>query len=246
MSAEHVTVLAAESVAPRRERIAGGAVMRTRVAAALGLLSVILSVVGFVIHGYPAIGASGKEIARWAATTNQQQFAIGLYFEALGYLLFLLFAAWIWTVGRDAEGGSGWLSTAGFGAAVLYVGSIIDNGIWWAILDAGRRGTNPQTLAAIRDIAQHIFETTLLFGGVFFVLIGYVLFRTRALPRWIGATAVVVGLILLIPPAQMVGGAFVFIWPAAVSLYLLVRPGAAATVREPSVTRVSSTAAGTS
>jgi hypothetical protein len=38
-------------------------ITRTRVAAALGLLSIIVSFVGFVIHGYPTIGASGKEIA---------------------------------------------------------------------------------------------------------------------------------------------------------------------------------------
>ena len=35
----------------------------TRVAAILGLLSIILSIVGLSMHGYPAIGASGKEIA---------------------------------------------------------------------------------------------------------------------------------------------------------------------------------------
>ena len=37
-------------------------VTRTRVAAALGLLSIVLSAVGLAIHGYPAIGESGKEI----------------------------------------------------------------------------------------------------------------------------------------------------------------------------------------
>jgi hypothetical protein len=208
------------------------------------LLSVILSVIGFVIHGYPAMGASGKELARWATTTNQQQFTIGIYLEALGTMLFLPFAAWLWSVAREAEGGSGWLSTTAFGAAVLYVGSIIDNGVWWALLDAGRRGTNPQTLAAIRDIAQHIFDTSLLFGGVFLFLIGYVLFNTRALPRWVGAVTAVLGLVLLIPPLQ-IGGIIVWVWPVLLSLYLLIRPSAVATVREPSATSVSPTPAGT-
>ena len=60
-------------------------VSRIRVVAALGLLSIILSIVGLIIHGYPAMGASGQEIADWATTTNQQQFEIGIYIEALGY-----------------------------------------------------------------------------------------------------------------------------------------------------------------
>lgn len=244
MRAEHITVRSAEVGALQGERIAGGAATRTRIAAALGLLSIILSVVGFVIHGYPTIGANGTELAHWAATTNQQQFAIGIYIEALGSLLFLLFAAWLWSVARAAESGPGWLSTAGFGAAVLYGGGISANGIWSALLDAGRRGASPQTLAAIRDIAQHVFEATLLCGGVFFVLIGYVVFRTRALPRWVGAVTAVLGLALLIPPIQ-VGGLVVWVWPVVLSLYLLIHPSAVATVRAPSATMASSTAVGT-
>ncbi len=210
-------------------------VSRIRVAAALGLLSIILSLVGFVIHGYPDMGASGREIADWATTMNQQQFGIGIYIEALGYLLFLPFAAWLCTVARDAEEDFGWLATAGFGAAALYVGiSIADNGIWSSLFDGARHGADPQTLASIRDIAEYIFQGTLLFCGMFFVPTGYVLFRSRALPRWVGATAAVIGLGLLVPPLADIPALLVWIWTVVVSLYLLARPSAVATVREPS------------
>src|ERR671933_657579 len=125
-----------ESVQPHpREEYNVSDLTRTRAAAAAGLLSIVLSVLGFIIHGYPDVGASGRQLAHWATATNQQQFAIGLYVEALGALLLLPFAAWLWSVARGAEGGTGWLSTTGFAAGVLYVGSIIDNGIWWALLD---------------------------------------------------------------------------------------------------------------
>lgn len=207
-------------------------VSRTRAAAVFGLLSIILSIVGLVIHGYPAIGASGKEIADWATTTDQQRFETGIYIEALGYLLFLPFAAWLRSAARDA--GSGWLVSAGFGAIVLYVGlSVADNGIWSSLLDGARRGADPQTLASVRDIAENVFRGTLLFGGMFFVPTGYALFRGRALPRWVGATALVIGLGLLVPPLAIIAAFVVWIWTLAVSLYLLARPGAVA-VREPS------------
>jgi Domain of unknown function (DUF4386) len=218
----------------------------TRMAAAIGLLSIVLSAVGVAVHGYPAIGVSGKEIAEWATTTNQQQFGVGIYIEALGTLLFLPFAAWLYTVARDTEKGLGWLATAGFGAVVLYLGiSVMDNGIWSSLLDGARHGTSPQTLASIRDIAEYIFHGTLLFGGVFFVLTGYVLFRTRALPRWVGASAVVVGLGLLVPFLAVLVALLVWVWTVVVSLYLLVRPRAVATVREPSGTMAGPAAAGT-
>lgn len=219
---------------------------RTRIAAAFGLLSIVLSIVGLPIHGYPAMGASGKEIVDWATTTSQQQFAIGIYIEALGTLFFLPFAAWLCTVARGAEEGFGWLATAGFGAAVLYLGiSVMDNGIWSSLLDGARNGTSPQTLASIRDIAEYVFHSTLLFGGVFFVSTGYVLFRTRALSRWVGASAAVIGLGLLVPPLALVAALLVWVWTVLVSLYLLARPSAVTTVREPSGATAGPVAAGT-
>lgn len=221
-------------------------VSRTRVAAALGLLSIILSILGLVLHGYPAMGASGKEIADWANATNQQQFGVGIYIEALGTLLFLPFAAWLLSVARSAEEGLSWLATAGFGAAVLYLGiSVMDNGVWSSLLDGARHDTDPQTLASIRDIAEYVFHGTLLFGGVFFVCTGYVLFRSRALPRWIGGTAGALGLGLLIPPLAIFTALLVWVWTVLVSLYLLARPRAVATVREPSAGMTGPTAAGT-
>ena len=215
-------------------------ITRTRVAAALGLLSIILSLVGFVIHGYPAMGASGKEILHWATTTDGQRFAIGIYVEALGYLLFLPFAAWLWSVARGAEDGWGWLATAGFGAATLYVGiSVMDNGIWSSLLDGARHGTDPQTLGSIRDIAVYIFLSTYLFAGLFYVSTGYVLFHSQALPRWVGATAAVIGLGLLIPPLAGITSPLLLLWTVVVSLYLLAQPSAVAKAREPSAHRTS-------
>jgi Domain of unknown function (DUF4386) len=209
-------------------------VTRTRLAAVFGLLNVVGTFAGLAIHGYPDIGASGRQIAHWATTTNQHQFAIGIYVEAVAILLFLGFAAWLWSVTRDAEGGSGWLATAGFSAAALYVVlALTSNAVWWAVLDSGHRGTNPQTLASIRDIAQHTFDTSNLCLGMFLILGGYVLFSTRALPRLVGATAVVFGLGLMVPQSAMLAMIPVFVWIVAVSIYLLVRPNLATTVREP-------------
>ncbi len=238
MSTAHVTVRAAELGASQRERIAAGAVTSTRAAAVLGLLSVIVSLGGLFIHGYPDIGATGKEIVHWANTTNPRQFTIGIYIESLGGVLSFLFAAWLWSVARDAEGGSGWLSTAGFAAAALnLVAGLASNGVWWAVLDSARRGTDVQTVTGMRDIAQHTFDLTLGLPGVFLILVGYVLFSTRALPRLIGAAAVVIGVGMLIPGAMEVYILY-FLWTVVVSLYVLFRPGAVAVVCEPSTSVV--------
>ena len=199
---------------------------RARLAGAAGLLSVVGTFAGLMIHGYPDIGASGSQIAHWATTTNQHQFAIGIYVEALSILLFLAFAGWLWSVAREAEGGSGWLATTGFAAGALYVClGLTSNAVWWAVLDAGRRGTDALALAAVRDIAQHSFDTSNLFFGMSLILTGYVLFASRALPRLIGAAAAVCGLGLMVPQTVEMAMIPTFIWIAAVGIYLLVRPG---------------------
>lgn len=210
-------------------------IARTRLAGVFGLLSVLGTFVGLALHGYPDIGASGRQIAHWATTTNQHQFAVGIYIEAVAMLLFLAFAAWLWSVARDAEGGSGWLATGGFGAAALYVVlGLASNAVWWAVLDSGHRGTSPQTLATVRDIAQHTFDASNLCFGLFLILVGYVLFATQALPRLVGATAILLGVGLMVPQAAQLVMIPVFAWIVAVSVYLMVRPNLAAKVSEPS------------
>jgi hypothetical protein len=224
MSAAQITIQAAESVVPRRGRIVGGSRIHARIAAALGLLSVVLIFAGFVVHGYPDIGATGSQIAHWAVATDPRQFAVGVYIEQIGWLLFLAFAAWLWSVVRAAERGDGWLAAAGFSAAVLY-SAPIGNGVWWAVLDAGRRGTSPQTLVVVRDVAQHLFDLSLLLPAMFLLLTGAALVRTRALPRPLGAVALLIGAGFLIPPiANGIMGLGLFLWIVAVSLYVLVHP----------------------
>lgn len=248
MGAHHSTmgVTAVQGAQEEKEGRAGGATTRTRVAAALGLLSLFGTFGGLFIHGYPAIGAPATDIARWALITNPQRFALGLYLEALGSLLFLVFAAWLWSIAHAAEEGSGWLSTAGFSAAAVNAAAgLIGNGVWWAVLDGGRHGTNPQTLATIRDVAQHIYDLTLPLPGVFLLLTGYVLLRTRVLPRLVGATALLIGMGMVIPPAAQSVSLLYFLWIIAVSVYLLARPRAVAVVRASSGTLVPATVVGT-
>lgn len=219
---------------------------RARLAGVFGLLSVIGTFGGLAIHGYPDIGASGRQIAHWATTTNQNQFTVGIYVEAIATLLFLGFAAWLWSVAREAEGGSGWLASTGFTAGALYVGlGLLSNAAWWAVLDAGQRGGSPQILAAVRDIAQHSFDSSNLFFGMFLILTGYVLLTTRALPRLISATAILFGIGIMVPQTLLLTMIPTFAWIVAVSIYLLVRPGVAATAVQPA-SRMSPTPAGTS
>ncbi len=198
----------------------------TRASAAAGLISIVVSTVGYAMHGDFPMGKNGTGLVTWAAGTNQSSFAAGVYVEVVGFLFFTMFAAWLWAASRDAEGGSGWLSTAGFIGAVLLVGiAAVDDGIWVALLHAGRNGTNPQTLVVIRDIAQQLSVVSYLFEALFPLLIGYVLFVTKVAPRWIGLSAVILGLAIIVPPTAFIADLLFELWVLVVSIYLLIRPG---------------------
>src|SRR5437763_977816 len=68
----------------------------TRPAAAVGVAGIVVSTIGYILHGDLPMGKSGAEIVKWATTTKQSTFTVGIYVEIVGYLLFLLFAAWLW------------------------------------------------------------------------------------------------------------------------------------------------------
>ncbi len=198
-----------------------------RAGAAAGLLSIIVSTIGFLLHGDYPMGKNGAQIVTWAAGTSRNSFGTGIYVEVLGYLAFLLFAAWLWMVGRDRGGAREWFATSGFVAAVLLVGSAaMDNGLWSALLDGAQQGTNPQTLTVLRDGAQRVFEISYLFEALFLLLTGITLLMAPRASRWIGLSAVVLGIGLFVPVfAIAVFVSLIFeLWVLVVSIYLLIRP----------------------
>jgi uncharacterized protein DUF4386 len=200
----------------------------TRLGAAVGLLSIIVATIGFFLHGNPPLGKRGADIVTWAAGVDQSRFAAGIYVELLGYLLFLAFAAWIWSLARAAAPGSTWLGVGSLlAAAVMIAISTTSDGLWLALLDGARGGTSPATLTIVRSGAEHVFEVSFLFGGLFSLLIGAAMLMGQRLPRWMGIAAVVLGVAVLIPPIAQIASLLWELWVAAVSLALLIRPDAA-------------------
>src|SRR5258708_4649561 len=62
---------------------------------AAGLLFFPLIMVGFLIHCYPDIAPTDAQQAKWMAGIDLNTFKLGVYIEALGSVLFLPFAAWL-------------------------------------------------------------------------------------------------------------------------------------------------------
>ena len=211
-----------------------------RIGSASGAVAVLLAFIGL---GLTSAAGRGHAAARpgWDATSDQiaafaSREVSGLVFVADGVIstAFLLLAAFLvkLLLGlRRAEGGLGWLSASGIVGAVVYF-----------VLDLTRfmlstaRGLPPghhftaTEAATLFDLSNAL--TSFTWGAIAMLMIptGLVAVRTRALPRWLGWAALVIGLANLVwawlPPGGTATPAeFAFLlWIVVTSLWLVWRP----------------------
>lgn len=196
----------------------------TKIWPACGIASIVLQLGGLLIHGYPGGNASADAVARWASTMDPARFAIGIYVEALGLLLFVIFFAGLANQLR-ADGGPGWLM--GLGVVMVAIWSaagILDNGVWTGLLDAGREGVDGRVLVTVRDVATDVFQASNLLLALAVICIGLASLTTRALPFRLGWAAAVIGLGLAVPPLSLPAAILLFLWIVVVAVFLFVRP----------------------
>ncbi len=204
-----------------------GDAMRARIGPFTGIASWLIIFTGFFIHGYPNIGASPQEILDWASHTDPNRFAIGIYVEDVGTAVFLFFLAWVCqTLWR--AGGTAWLLGLALASGVAWAAVGLGvNGVWSAVLDSGRRGLDPQTLAGIRDIAQEIYNSTNLVIGTAMVALGLGTLAAVGVPRWLGWAAIAIGVGAALPYVGALFAYLLVIWSVAVAIRYLVRPAPA-------------------
>ncbi len=202
-----------------------------RVGPAAGLLFFPLIMVGFSIHGYPDIAPTDTQLAKWLAGIDLNTFRLGVYIEALGTVLFLPFAAWLF--GRlKQDGRDSWPAVAmlasGAGWAVV---TLPINESWAGLVERAGKGLDIGTAQTIVSINQAWFEMTGILFGLTLIAAGAAIIRGSAMSRWAGWAAVVigVGVVASVPvgaastPTQILA----FLWFLVVGGYYTVRPGRA-------------------
>ena len=193
--------------------------MLLRAGPVAGILFVVLSIAGLVIHGYPA--NSQDAVKKWIASTDPTRFAIGIWLEAFAFMLFLVFAAWLLRTHRR-PGVPRWPADVAMGSAVLATGSaLLINGVWTSVLDAGRAGVEIGPLYAIRTIAQDTFNASLLFYGFFVLAVAVLAILGNSLPRWLSWSAAAVGVSMLIPLIASAAILAFYVWIIAVNVVAL-------------------------
>jgi hypothetical protein len=206
-----------------------------------GLLSVALLFTGLSIHGYPDIAPTDTQLAKWLASVDPSSFRLGIYIEALGIVLFVPFAAWLY--GHLRRKDSSWLPVAMLAAAAAHVTLTLPiNEIYVGLVDQARKGVDIHLAQTIISVNQEWFNMTGIVLGAFLLAAGAAIIRGGAMSQWaawatilIGASQVVTSPIgLSATPAALLP----YGWILAVAGYYTFRP-ARDEAFDPSVSRPS-------
>jgi hypothetical protein len=198
----------------------------TRVGPAAGIVGVAVVLIGYSIHGYPPMNATGSELVRWAHSTDPATFSVGIYLEAVGIILFLVFFTWL-CAQLWATPSRPWLAAAAVGGALLWGGSsMLENATFSALLSAGRNGTDGQGLAALHAVALNVGTPAGVAMALAMIGTGLAGLQAKALPPWLTWPAIAIGLGWAIPSQLVIGiaGFALFVWIVVVAIRGLISP----------------------
>ena len=197
-----------------------------------GLASIVLAVVGFGVLGgtVPKLGASADAVTKYVARSNVETWT-GEYLGLLGLLFYIVFAARLWAILRDAEGGTAWLSATALGASLVWVAVLMSGDFLSgaAAFYAGRRGLDPTTTGALYDVKHFAELASGAAYAVFLAAVAAVVLWRRVLPVWLGWAAVVVAVATLVTVPAGPGDTSELphfaaaVWLVAVSVVMVLR-----------------------
>lgn len=182
--------------------------MDTQIWPRLGALSGILFVV--LIMAGTSMGVEG----------------IGGALAMVGFVLFIPFIGYLWSVLRRAEGEAGWLSATAFGAGLA--GVTIKLGSIATEVPAAKVGLDAGVARALQEIANASFILTMLPLSALAAAVAIVTLKTRVLPTWIGWMSAAIAPVLLVNGMMLgndiaLGFMLFMLWTVLLSAVLTLR-----------------------
>jgi hypothetical protein len=191
-------------------------------APATGVVFVVLLAATLILAGEGVDPNDGVDEVVEYYTDNEDEVRISGFLGGLAVVFFIFFAGWVRKMLRDAEGPGGMLSAVSFGGAIVFavggaVASTLSIGLAESFDDI-----DPTALEALNAIAYNYFIPFAVGFSVFLVATGISAVRHAALPRWLGWSAIVLGIATYTP-----AGFFAFLlglaWVLVASVVLIVR-----------------------
>lgn len=177
-----------------------------RLAALSGVAAIGFIVASLIAGGAtPAADAPVAQLVAFYATHAASQMVSGALLS-LGALLFLVFATTIGSIlwPNGSKGPRASVVGCVAGGLVLVVGLTILAGVTVALGDVGRR-LDPSALQAIHVMSQELVFSISVGTSAFLFGAGMAVLRAGAFPRWLGWSALVLGVVGAVP-SHVLGG----------------------------------------
>jgi hypothetical protein len=200
----------------------------SRVGPAAGLLFFVLAFAGLLIHGYPAVRPTNAQLADWLASVNANRFRFGIYVEAIGIVLFVPFAVWLFGhVRQGAKGSSASAIAMVMGAGIWVALTLPINESWLGLVDQARN-VDIRVAQTVVSINQATYDMTGLVLGVILIAAGVAAVSGGVMSRWAGWAAILIGVVqvLISPLGADTGptGLLAYLWILGVAGYYTFRP----------------------
>jgi hypothetical protein len=197
----------------------------------VGIVFVLLVVAGGpVLEGStPGSTASGaRVVAFYAAHRGRERAAV--FVLAFAFVAFLFFAACLRARWRERAGLEGIAAAVLAAATVVVVGQSASEGVEFALADAPLR-LSPSSAQTLNLLANDLVVTSAVGFLAFGLAAGLAILRGAGPSRWLGWSALAIGVLFVIPPAEFAGFFLLLLWVIVVSV--LVARDSTAAVRAP-------------
>lgn len=203
-------------------------------AGAAGILFAVLSVSRVAYSGeldLPTWEATPAEITEYYTDLSfDAAFAIAMGAVCVGYALFLVFMAKAVSVLVPPRAAHRWVATWAFAFAALDVMLVFAFiGLAGALRQLSELGiTDPASYAALHTAYFGLYWVDLILQPFWLAPVGYLVFRSRLFPRWLGAamvaTAVVQPVVFFLPPEAWDVTGLTYLWVAVAGAFMAWRP----------------------
>jgi hypothetical protein len=203
--------------------------LATGIAGLAGVVLLFGPIIAVSTQGEPPFDGTRDEVATFfgnAAAVGWYQTAEAL--EAIGMLALLWFFVGLASLLRPIEGPPAWRSTVALLSGTLLVAYGNVDVSWQAAINRAT-GTDPGVGLYAFDVGNIGFSNAWLSMASFALAFGWVLLESRALPRWLGWSAVVSGAGLVVArfawesPLWMIPYALFWVWVIALAVRLVRR-----------------------
>jgi hypothetical protein len=197
--------------------------------AGAGLLFVVFLVASFFITNTPGSGDSAATIRSYYVNHNVEV-KVSALLVYLAVVVGVWFYVWLWRYFRSFSGTEVPAVGSLIGAVIFAISGVLSSGIYFAFTDHTKQ-LNPGALVALNQIENDLtWPMTIVGIAIFYVAAGVIIYRARALPRWLAWVSWVLTVVALVPPVSFFSLLATPIWVLIVS-FLLWRKSASSASR---------------